>query len=222
MRLPRHLALVGVLVLLAVSLAIARGHGHRGEKTSAAHFDYWLMSLSWSPSYCVSHPQDQHQCGRKGYGFVLHGLWPQWRRGYGPQYCGADASPDDGTVQRALSFMPSRRLITHEWEAHGSCSGMAPEAYFAEADRAFASVKIPAALASPRAPQALDARGIARAFADANPGLGTNMLSVVCRDGGTLSEVRVCLNRDTLAPQACTGRVRNTCRSGNLRIPAAR
>jgi hypothetical protein len=37
-----------------------------------------------------------------------------------------------------------------------------------------------------------------------------------------LAEVRVCLNKESLAPQACGGRVRNSCRYGTLRIPASR
>ena len=44
------------------------------------------------------------------------------------------------------------------------------------------------------------------------------MLSVVCHDGAELTEVRICLDKDTLAPQACSGRVRNSCRSGELKI----
>ena len=61
-----------------------------------------------------------------------------------------------------------------------------------------------------------------KAFIQANPGLGENMLSVDCQDGGELTEVRVCLNKQDLSPQACGGRVRNTCRYGELRIPAIR
>ncbi|MDE1885803.1 MAG: hypothetical protein KGH92_07845, partial [Xanthomonadaceae bacterium] len=63
---------------------------------------------------------------------------------------------------------------------------------------------------------------IVQAFTAANPGMGENMLGVFCRGGGTMTEVRVCLNRETLAPQACGGRVRNACRTGSLTIPAAR
>ena len=48
------------------------------------------------------------------------------------------------------------------------------------------------------------------------------MISIACHDGNELTEVHVCLNKNTLSPQACTGRIRNTCRYGNLRIPATR
>jgi ribonuclease T2 len=219
----RRAALIGLLALSVATLAFARGHGHRGSNAQqAGKFDYWLMSLSWSPSYCVTHPDDERQCRRKGYGFVLHGLWPQNRGGYGPQDCATRAKPEDAVIQHALAFMPSRHLIEHEWETHGACSGLDPAGYFDLADRAFASVKIPQPLTTPRRPPSMSANEIVQAFTASNPGLGTNMLSVVCHDGGTLTEVRVCLNRDTLAPQACGGRVRNTCRVGTLRIEAAR
>lgn len=218
----RAVFMIAVLAMAVASAAWSRGHGHRGSSTQAGRFDSWLMALSWSPSYCLAHPDDERQCRHKGYGFVLHGLWPQSRNGYGPQHCSAQAQPDDATIQHALAFMPSHRLIEHEWETHGTCSGLAPADYFDLADRAFASVKAPPSLMTPRTPPTLSAKDVVQAFTAANPGLGANMLSVVCQDGGTLTEVRVCLNRDTLAPQACSGRVRNTCRSGPLKIPAAR
>lgn len=222
MRLPIRIWPVCVLALLVATVAFSRGHGRRGGGATAGRFDYWLMSLSWSPSYCVTHPDDERQCRHKGYGFVLHGLWPQNRNGFGPEHCATVAAPEEATIQHALAFMPSRRLIEHEWETHGACSGLDPAGYFDLADRAFASVKIPPRLTTPRQPPTMGADEIVHAFAANNPGLGANMLSVVCRDGGTLSEVRVCLNRDTLVPQACGGRVRNTCRAGTLQIPAAR
>ncbi|MBS0438580.1 MAG: ribonuclease T2 [Proteobacteria bacterium] len=222
MSLPRRAALIGLFALSVATLAFARGHGHRSSNDRAGNFDYWLMSLSWSPSYCLTHPDDETQCRRRGYGFVLHGLWPQNRKGFGPEHCATIATPEETTIQRALAFMPSRRLIAHEWETHGACTGLDPAGYFELADRAFASVKFPQALTTPRKPPAMSAGDIVRAFATSNPGLDANMLSVVCRDGGTLTEVRVCLNRDSLAPQACGGRVRNTCRAGALTIPAAR
>jgi ribonuclease T2 len=200
---------------------VARGHGGHHSGTAAGRFDYYLMSLSWSPSYCLVHPDDADQCVRHGFGFVLHGLWPQNRNGSWPQHCETDATPDAATVARTLAFMPSRRLIEHEWETHGACTGLDPKAYFELADRAFAGLRIPAELATPRSPPTLSADEIVRHFMDANPGLGENMLSIVCHDGGELAEVRVCLDKD-LSPQACAGRSRNTCRYGGLRIPAAR
>jgi len=207
--------------LLCAHGTMARGHGHgHAQGDGAMRFDYYLMSLSWAPSYCLTHRNDGDECGNQGFGFVLHGLWPQYRNGSWPQHCATPTTPDAATIRHALAFMPSRHLIEHEWQTHGSCSGLDPAAYFAQADRAFASVAIPPALKAPRSPPALSADEVERAFVSANPGLDDSMLSIVCREGSQLAEVRVCLDKNTLAPQACGGRVRNSCRYGKLRIPA--
>jgi ribonuclease T2 len=198
----------------------ARAQG--GSGGTPGRFDYYLMSLSWSPSYCLTHPDDSVQCGRKGFGFVLHGLWPQNRNGNWIQHCNAESGPDSATIERTLAFMPSRHLIEHEWQTHGTCSGLDPKAYFDLADRAFAGLTIPPALTTPQSPPALSAAEIVRGFVAVNPRLDERMISVVCHDGSELAEVRVCLDKETQSPQACSGRVRDACRSGALKIPATR
>ena len=118
--------------------------------------------------------------------------------------------------------MPSRRLIEHEWQTHGSCTGLDPGTYFGMADRAFGSVKVPDALKTPAAAPSMSADQIIDAFAVTNPGLDQRMMTVQCHDGNELAEVRICLDRDSLAPHACGGRVHNACRKGELRIPTVR
>jgi len=217
-----RLAVCATLVISCAG-ACARGHGHRNSGSDVAgRFDYYLMSLSWSPSFCETHPDEKSQCAHQGFGFVLHGLWPQNRNGSWPQHCRADAAPDQATIEHTLAFMPSRHLIEHEWETHGACTGLDPHGYFDLADRAFASVKVPTVLAAPQRPPAISANEVVRDFVQANPGMSESMLSVSCRDGYELTEVRVCLNKDSLTPQACGGRVRNSCRMGTLKIPATR
>lgn len=220
----RTLCICAILILcVAGTGAGARGRGHRGSGGDApGHFDYYLMSLSWSPSFCLTHMDETEQCGSRGFGFVLHGLWPQNRNGSWPQHCASADAPDDATIARTLAFMPSRHLIEHEWQTHGACTGLDARSYFGLADRAFAAVRVPPALRTPQSPPQLSADEIVRAFIQANPGLNERMISVACHDGGELTEVRVCLNKDDLSPQACGGRVRNSCRYGALTIPAAR
>ena len=213
--------LAGAMLVLANVAAPAREHAARSSGVPG-RFDYYLVSLSWSPSYCLTHPDDPEECGNRGYGFVLHGLWPQYRDGGWPQHCASAAAPTVRTVERTLAFMPSRRLIEHEWLTHGSCTGLDPDAYFELADRAFAAIRIPPPLRTPERSPALSAEQVVRAFAAANPGLDDGMISVQCHDGYELTEVRVCVDKDTLAPQRCGGRVRNSCRYGTLKIPAVR
>ena len=184
-------------------------------------FDYYLIALSWSPTWCEDNPGDHEQCGRRGYGFILHGLWPQHERGGGPQHCAAGKGPDHLTRNRALSFMPSRNLIEHEWRAHGSCSGLDAGDYFELADRAFSSINIPPTLVAGARPAPMTANQVRSAFVEANPGMEEDMLGVSC-DGRDLSEVRICVDKE-LNPRSCGRGIRMSCpRERPIRIPASR
>lgn len=202
--------------------APAQDRKHETTRQSVSSgFDYYLIALSWSPTYCESNPHDREQCGARGYGFVLHGLWPQYERGSGPQDCASTQSPDRTTIQRTLAFMPSRRLIEHEWHAHGSCTGLDPSSYFEHSDQAFASIRIPAMLSAGARPSPMTAADISKAFVGVNPGLNSNMFAVVCRSRD-LAEVRVCVDKD-LTPRTCGRDVRTRCpRDVPLRIPLIR
>src|SRR5215468_1655976 len=48
-------------------------------------FDFYVLSLSWSPSYCEAEGDDANpqQCkAARPYAFVVHGLWPQFEHGF--------------------------------------------------------------------------------------------------------------------------------------------
>ena len=214
--------LIALLVASAASVAVAKSHGQHGGESRPGRFDYYVISLSWAPSFCETHPNDTQECGSKGYGFVLHGLWPQFRNGTWPQNCRSNASPDDKTIDHAIAFMPSRHLVEHEWETHGTCSGLDPKAYFDLADDAFSRVKVPKSLVAPKSDPQMSADDVVKAFEDLNPGLEDGMISVACRDGAELEEVRICVDKDNLSVKSCGGRVRNSCRLGKLKIPAVR
>lgn len=55
-----------------IGLSSAR-QSHQGKaptESVAGVFDYYLLTLSWSPTFCLTH-KDDTQCSGKGYGFVL-------------------------------------------------------------------------------------------------------------------------------------------------------
>ena len=55
----------------------------------AGVFDYYVLSLSWSPNWCAyeGDARGSDQCdARHDHGWILHGLWPQYHRGW-PDYC---------------------------------------------------------------------------------------------------------------------------------------
>jgi ribonuclease T2 len=193
----------------------------RGNNSNqVGDFDYYLVSLSWSPAYCVSHPNDQRQCGGRGFGFVLHGLWPQKSAGGYPEDCQASSPPSQAAVQKALAFMPSEKLIRHEWTKHGTCSGLSGDEYLVLADRAFASLRLPKDFQAPEASRKLSAEQILGEFLSANPGLNNDALTLRC-SGNELEEVRVCVDKQ-LKPMACGKGVRTQCGRDTVLVRAVR
>ncbi len=177
--------------------------GRTQKVYEAGKFDYYLMSLSWSPSYCATLPKDGYdpQCNRrdgKRYSFVLHGVWPQFEKGW-PQNC---PSADRGFVPRPvatrmLDIMPSERLVFHEYRKHGVCSGLGVDGYFDLSRTLFNKVKIPAkyaAIADPRT--FVSTQDIVADFMAANPGMKPDNMVVECGGPGPrLKEVRVCFDK---------------------------
>jgi ribonuclease T2 len=150
----------------------------------------------------------------------VHGLWPQYEDGY-PQYCARPAPRlDRGLVASMLDLMPSRRLVVHAWDKHGTCAGLPPPRYFAQLRQARERVRIPDNYLEPGVARETAPAEVEEAFRMANPGLGAGAISVTC-DGRRLSEVRICLTRD-LQFRDCPGLERRSCRRATLRMPAAR
>lgn len=212
----RRLAVALTLLLLSLSPALARDKGVSGQ------FDYYVLSLSWSPTWCAGKnvKADGEQCGGpRHYGFVVHGLWPQYAKGGFPAQCAAPQPVPAGVVDGMLPLMPSRKLIQHEWSRHGTCDGSDPAAYFDRTRQAYDKLRIPKLFQAPEQPQALSVEQVEKLFIAANPGLERRSMAVVCR-GNQAAEVRVCLDRD-LKFRACARDVRPRCK-GMAHFPAAR
>lgn len=185
-------------------------------------FDYYVFSLSWSPEYCASPAgqNDSIQCGgSRSYAFVAHGLWPQYERGF-PESCASGPGLDRALVDRMLAIMPSPKLVRHEWERHGTCSGLAAAKYFDLLQKAFATVKIPREFQNPSGYITLEPAALKRKFLGANRGIPNGGLTVLC-SGRYLREVRLCYTKD-LKPRPCGSDVRDACRTDKLVMRPAR
>jgi ribonuclease T2 len=204
------------------ALAVQARHHHAAADQSgeAGTFDYYVLSLSWAPTYCLTHADDGQECSGKGYGFVLHGLWPQYDSGGYPANCATKFDLSADAADKGRAIYPSERLMRHEWQEHGTCSGLDAQMYFNTADRATAAIKIPAALEAPHSDQGLTAERIANLFQSANPQLPEGAMTLAC-SRTELSEVRVCLTRN-LEPRSCGHGVRSNCPRVPLHIPASR
>ena len=212
-------AAVLVLLLTATS-SYARHHHKKNQDAQAGQFDYYVLSLSWAPTYCLTHADDGAECAGKGYGFVLHGLWPQYDGGGYPENCDTQLQLTADAAAKGRTIYPSERLMSHEWQAHGTCSGLSALDYFTTADHATAAIRIPQALDAPRNEQSLSADQIIDLFHRANPQMPDGAMTVAC-SRASMSEIRVCLTKD-LGVRACGQGVHNSCPKVPLRLPASR
>jgi len=199
-----------------------------GEPTSpsvpvGSGFDFYVLSLSWSPSYCEAEggEANRQQCeSGRPYAFVVHGLWPQFQRGF-PENCSTDERDVPNATLRSLyDLMPSAGLIRHQWRKHGSCSGLDQDDYFAVLRAARETVAIPARFRRPDGYMTLDPDEAERAFLTANPSLPKDAVAVTC-DRRYLREVRICMSKD-LKFRSCPEIDRRDCRLPNVVMPPVR
>jgi ribonuclease T2 len=215
-----------ISLTLATGLAALAGGAKAQDKrqNTPGEFDFYVLSLSWSPSFCEEAAERggraQTQCSGRPYAFVVHGLWPQYENGF-PEYC-QRPSPrlNRSIVSSMLDLMPAPGLIFNEWDKHGTCSGLADRSYFETIRKARAAIKIPAEYLDLSQAKTVAPAEVEEAFIKANPGLGNAAVSITC-NRTRLSEVRICLSKD-LQFRACEEIDRRACRRDQVTMPPIR
>ena len=211
------------LALVVVSAGVASAQDRR--QNAPGEFDFYVLALSWSPSFCEAAAErgnsrrSQVQCKRP-YSYVVHGLWPQYERGF-PEYCQRPSPRLDRNIMTSmLDLMPAPGLIFNEWDKHGTCSGLGARAYFESIRKARAAVKIPEEFLQLSEQKTIAPGDLEEAFIKINPGLSSSAISVTC-SSRRLSEVRVCLSKD-MQFRACEEIDRRACRRDEVVMPPVR
>ena len=213
-----------ILAALAL-LLLAAGPASAQRGDTAGKFDYYALALSWSPSYCAfpgAARNEPHQCGTdRSFAFVVHGLWPQYERGF-PRDC-ASTQPRSVTPilgSKMLDIMPSPRLIQHEWETHGLCSGLSQTGYFDTLRKMRNKVVVPPVYTNLSQPLTTSMSALRTAFVKENRGLRADGLAVSC-DKNQLREVRICFSKSG-AFRSCSSSVRDQCAAEVVSMPPMR
>ncbi|ASM73575.1 MULTISPECIES: ribonuclease T2 family protein [Roseobacteraceae] len=179
-------------------------------------FDYYVLSLSWSPNWCVleGDARKSPQCdAHHDYGWILHGLWPQYHRGY-PSYCNTtERPPSRGMTAQMADIMGTSGLAWHQWKKHGTCTGLSADAYYALSREAYAAVVRPPVFRKITSRMKLPASVVEEAFLQSNPGFARDGITITCQNG-LIQEARICLSRD-LKPVPCGRDVVRDCRIKN-------
>jgi ribonuclease T2 len=211
-----------VVALVADLGGIASAQDRR--QNQPGQFDFYVLALSWSPSFCEAAGErgtpPQQQCAARPYSFVVHGLWPQYEKGF-PEFCQVPAPRlDRNIVSSMLELMPAPRLIFNEWDKHGTCSGLSQQAYFETVRKMRALVKIPDAYIEPTEPLMVTPDEVEEAFVKVNSGLTRDAIAVTC-DSRRLGEVRICLGKD-FRFRACPEIDARACRREKVVMPPVR
>ena len=186
-----------VLALLWPFMVVAEGE-------PAGEFDYYVLSLSWSPSWCrlEGDARGSPQCeDGAGHGWILHGLWPQYERGW-PSYCPTrERNPSRAMTAEMADITGTSGLAWHAWNKHGRCSGLSAEAYYDAARAAYAAVVRPEVFRKLDRALTLPARVVEEAFLAENPDLEPDMITITCKRD-RIEEARICLTRE-FQPRVC-------------------
>jgi ribonuclease T2 len=180
---------------------------------AASSFDYYLLTLSWAPEFCHGKPDNPECAGH--YGFVVHGLWPQYSRGGYPENCGEQPGPTNPS--NMLDIMPDPHLIQHEWTTHGTCSGLSADNYFALIRQLFSSLKIPQPFVATPRQFSISPAQLKEEFEQANPTLAGAGIAVSCGSSPYLVAVEICYTKDG-KPTQCGSDIRD-CNKPVIQVP---
>jgi ribonuclease T2 len=195
------------LISLLCALALpAKAQDVSGE------FDYYVLSLSWSQNWCALEGglRNSPQCDADAdFGWVLHGLWPQFETGWPADCRHTFRNPSRAETTAMADIMGTSGLAWYQWNKHGSCSGLSPDDYFALARLAFERITRPAVFRRLEYPITLPASLVEEAFIRDNPFLSPDEITITC-SASRIQEARICLTRD-LEPRRCGSDVIRDC-----------
>ena len=187
-----------------VTILICCAAAVRADADVSGKFDYYVLALSWSPNWCALEGDAKRspQCdAMHDYGWTLHGLWPQYHRGW-PKFCStSQRQPNRRMTNAMVDIMGSSGLAWYQWKKHGVCSGLPAPDYFALSRRAYDSIQRPALFRKLQKPVTLPAKIVEEAFLMANPNMEPDMITITCKQG-RIQEARICLSRE-LSPVPC-------------------
>lgn len=166
---------------------------------TTGQFDFYLLDLVPGPRFCEI--KDVGPACQPQTGLVVHGLWPQNNDDTWPQFCSNRSHETD--LHGSLDLTPDLHLLQHEWDKHGTCTGLSGAEYFAAEHVARAQVTVPQALLTATPNRTFTPLFLLNMFYLVNPALPPGSLSLSCRED-TFTAIEACFDKK-LQPAACVG-----------------
>lgn len=169
-----------LLVMTLMSIAIY---------STVATDTMYVFAYSWQPGFCkgTTYPGCSTPEAFWSTHFTVHGLWPQYTTSGYPSYCSTEAFNSTIPVEigwdTMTQYWPDVKYTEtndqydsfweHEWDKHGTCSGLTQENYFQDAINLIESFGTPSVL-SAAAGSTISATTLRNAFG------GSTFVSLQC------------------------------------------
>ena len=220
---------IKIFFFLVLILQASCSESENNKKDSARKKNNYLLSLSWSSTYCLldgKDNKDQVQCNnpKKDYRFIVHGLWPQQiedinNTSHYLKYCKALTKRVPAQIITDIfDVMPSSDLINHTWRKHGTCTGLTQKDYFKTTKSLYNKFNIDHILTHVSESKVLIKKHIIHDIISAFPDFNEENFIINCR-GRFLKEIRVCLNNEFNLRACDLDERRAECRSNKIHVP---
>ena len=178
------------------------------------NFDSYVLEQSWQPEFCHGHGAQYPGCNNVAPGaymaghLTLHGLWPQYAAARSgstyPFNCSSSEKFDPAALDKVrggraalIEYWPNVKsspsdwqsyegFWTHEWDKHGTCTGMSQRDYFEAALEQLQKLGTPAVITDNVGKAAVPKAKIQAAYG------GSKRVSLGCGGGQYLSAVATC------------------------------
>ncbi len=187
----------------------------------AGDFDYYILALSWNSGWCEIEGERKgapqcHDQPREG--FVLHGLWPQYKNGW-PEYCStSNPNPSRRVTNEKAEIYGSAGSAWHQWNKHGRCTGLNFQDYYDISEKLTEEYQAPEIFFEIEEPLNISPSAIEEAMEETYPSLNGDTMAIICKQG-IFQEIRICLDKE-FEPTDCLGRAAEDCRYSPEFLPS--
>ena len=182
-----------ILILVAGVFCTSPSRATAQQYAKPGNFDFYLFTLSWSPQFCATTRRETSG---------VRDAWREFRRPWA--LAGVQERLLAGELfERARSRESKCRgrhhadasLVDHEWQKHGTCSGLGVDGYFDLMRSIRKSIIDSGSLLHLKETQMMAAAEIKAEFVAANPRISTEDMVIGCANN-TLVQVQFCVAKD--------------------------
>jgi len=193
----------------------------------------YVFAYSWKGGYCYTTNPDYPGCLEPKeywkYNLTIHGLWPQYDTNGYPSYCSTESFdtnvPNEIGWETMTTYFPDMNYAEtspdydsfweHEWDKHGTCSGLEQYDYFQQTINLAKSYVTPEIIHKYiNTTSSLNVDDLRDAFG------GESYVALKCDNSNIFTEAYTCWSQNDIVQMECPSSVlsEDTCKSKYIAI----